>query len=436
MQQGKIAAAAAMLALACQAAFAAPADDVKALVEQNKSKEAYELGSQHPELLGNPEFDFYFGVAAVDDGHAGEGVLALERYLIQFPANRSARIELARAYFVLGEDARAREEFENVLKQSPPADVQLAVQRYLDAIRVRESRYRTTSLFYVEAGFGYDSNVNGGVSNANISLPVLGTVTVADAGIRKHDRFGNLAAGGQITHPVSPGFAVFGGFAVDAKINSREDEFNLLNSALAGGLSVIKDKDLYKLSASHSSLVVDTSRFRDINGVNGDWHHQLDELQSIQTSVQLAKFDYTGTNQVRNADYAGAGVNYRRVIVYKWQPVVNLGINLAKEHNTEGRPDLGRDIAGVRAGLGVTPGARWGVNAGLTYLDSHYSAPDAFLGETRRDRYYAFDGSVVYLVNKNWSARCELLVSNNRSNLSLYEYARDVVALKLRYEFK
>ena len=52
----------------------------------------------------------------VDSGHAGEGVLALERYLLQFPGNTAARVELARAYFVLGEYVRAREEFENVLR--------------------------------------------------------------------------------------------------------------------------------------------------------------------------------------------------------------------------------------------------------------------------------------------------------------------------------
>src|SRR3954469_8746323 len=105
-----------MAGLAAAGAYAAPADDLKSLVEQGKSKEAYELGSQHPEQLGNPDFDFFFGMAATDAGHAGEGVLALERYLVRFPDVPAARVELARAYFVLGEDARAREEFQNVLR--------------------------------------------------------------------------------------------------------------------------------------------------------------------------------------------------------------------------------------------------------------------------------------------------------------------------------
>ena len=89
------------------AAFAAPADDVKALIEKGDSAAAYALGKKNPQELGIPVFDFYFGVAAVDSGHAGEGVLALERYVTNFPDNLQARLELARGYFVLGEDLRA-----------------------------------------------------------------------------------------------------------------------------------------------------------------------------------------------------------------------------------------------------------------------------------------------------------------------------------------
>src|SRR5262245_36177730 len=163
---------------ACALAFAqtlcaAPADDVQALLEKGDAKGAYELGRQNRDQLGNPAFDFYFGIAAIDAGHAGEGVLALERYVLTFPDNVSARLQLARGYFALGEDARARQEFEALRALQPPADVAAAVDRFLDAIRLREARYTTSGGVYLEFGVGYDSNVNGGVQNANIFLPNL-----------------------------------------------------------------------------------------------------------------------------------------------------------------------------------------------------------------------------------------------------------------------
>ncbi|MBA2675576.1 hypothetical protein [Ramlibacter sp.] len=67
-------------------ALAAPADDIKNLLLQGKDKQAYELGRSAPAQLGEPAFDFYFGIAALNTGAPGEGVLALERYLLQFPA--------------------------------------------------------------------------------------------------------------------------------------------------------------------------------------------------------------------------------------------------------------------------------------------------------------------------------------------------------------
>jgi hypothetical protein len=55
----------AALALALPAQSAGIVEDVKALVEQGKSGQAYDLAARHPELLGDPAFDYYYGVAAV-----------------------------------------------------------------------------------------------------------------------------------------------------------------------------------------------------------------------------------------------------------------------------------------------------------------------------------------------------------------------------------
>ena len=126
--------------------IAAPADEVKALLEAGKASEAYLLAKKYPDALGDPGFDFYFGIASIDAGNAGEGVLALERYILTFPDNVAARLQLARGYFALGEDARAREEFEALQKLGPPADVSATIDRFLDAIRLRETRYTPIAL--------------------------------------------------------------------------------------------------------------------------------------------------------------------------------------------------------------------------------------------------------------------------------------------------
>lgn len=416
--------------------LAAPADEVGALIEKGNSAAAYALGKKHPEQLGIPAFNFYFGVAAVDSGHAGEGVLALERYVVNFPGNRRARLELARGYFVLGEDLRAREEFSDILKTSPPPDVVANIERYLDAIRARESSYRTTAGAYLEFGLGYDSNINGGVGNANVNLPNLGLVTIVPAGVEISRAFSQAVAGANIVVPVAPGIATFGSISGDYKMHTGDRIFDQGNIGVAGGFSYLSEKNLYRGTVSYSNLEVDYHRFRDASALTGEWMHQLDELQGINGSIQLADLDYTGNNDIRDSRLYSLGVGYRRAFIGKWSPMLTLSGGYSVEDNRAGRDDLGRDIYALRIGISGSPAPRWSVGTGLGIQWSDYSAQDVLFSTTRRDSYLSADIAVGYAVNRSLSLRGELLLSSNRSNIDLYDYRRDVIAAKVRYEFK
>ena len=418
------------------AALAAPADDLKALLDKGDAKGAYELARKHPGELGNPAFDFYFGVAAIDTGHAGEGVLALERYAANFPDNVQARLELARGYFVLGEDLRAREEFGEVLKAKPPPAVVANIERYLDAIRARESDYRTTAGAFIEFGLGYDSNINSGVSNANLSLPNLGLVTVSDSGVKIPAGLAQLTGGANVVHPIAPGVAVFGSATADFKMHDGHREFDQGNLGVSGGASYLKNTDLFRGTVSLNTLDVDHRRFRDVKGLTGEWVRQLDELQAVSGFAQYAALDYAGGNEVRDSQLAAIGAGYRRALIGPWRPLLTFSASAAQEDNRKNRDDLGRDIWSLRAAVGVTPAAKWALSAGVTVQRSDYEAQDPLFATTRRDKYYAADLTASYAVKRNLSVRGELLLSKNDSNIALFEYQRETLAVKVRYEFK
>lgn len=417
--------------------LAAPSDEIKALLEKGEPRAAYDLGRKYPDQFGEPAFDFYFGVAAINAGHAGEGVLALERYLLNFPENLQARLELARGYFVLGEDARAREEFEAVTRLKPPPEVQAGIDRFLDAIRARESRFRTTANLFLEIGLGYDSNINGGVGNANIVLPAFGLVTVTQAGVEQSAAFTHLAAGGQFTHPVAPGWSVFGGLGVESKLNhgSFESQFDLLTLAASGGVSLLRENDLYRLGAYYSDLKVDQGEFRDITGFAAEWQRQLDEFQSFSAALQYAELDYKGDNDVRDSHLSQLALGYRRAFIGPWQPLLSVNLYFGQEDNQRDRDDLSRNLYGFRVSLAGSPAPKWAASAGAFYQLSDYREPDPQLGVTRRDDYYGADLTVSYALTRSFSLRGEFLYSRNASNIALFEYDRNLVALKLRYDF-
>jgi hypothetical protein len=338
---------------------------------------------------------------------------------------------------VLGEDARAREEFEDLLKLSPPAETAATIERFLDAIRLRETRYKVSTGLFVEAGIGSDSNINGGVRNANISLPNLGDVVITPAGTRNADMFSHLGAGGYVTYPVAPGVALFGTGQAELKQHFTDSAFDQGTYNLSGGVSVLREKHLFRLGLNYNQITIDDTRYRESTGPSAEWQYQLDQRQAFSLSGQAARYRYAGANSVRDADFAGLSVGYRRLLPHRWQPILNASVNFGEENVlAAGRDDLSRRIGGLRLGLSFTPASKWGVSIGYTYQEARNKSPDAILTMRRVDNYHAVDGVVTYLLTKELSVRAEALVSDNRSNVSLYSFPRLVYAVKLRYEFQ
>ncbi len=412
---------------------ARPVDEVKALVQRGLFKEAYERGRRYPDQLGEPTFDYFYGLAAIDSGHAGEGTLALERYVITYPNDQAARLELARGYFLMQEDQRAREEFDRVLAANPPEGVRANIRKYLDAMRARESRYRTTFRFFAEAGAGYDSNVNGGVSNGNITLP-FGQVIVQDSGVKADNGFLTAAAGAQWSVPVAPGWSVFFGGSADTKNHLTQDTFDLRSLTASGGVSRLGEKDLLRLTAAFGSLTLDNTRYRDVGSLSGEWHRQTSSNRTWSALVQWAQLGYTGNNEARDADIFTVGAGVRQALGGAWNVAAQGGLTFGLEANRRNRDDLGRTLSGARLGLTASPQDRITFFATASLQNSEYLEADAFLARRRSDWYYALDAGSSYALDKQWSVRLELTAARNRSNIELYDFNRNVAAVKVRYE--
>ena len=86
-----------------------------------------------------------------------EAIASLRTILIDRPDLVRVRLELARAFFLKGEDSLARSHFERVLAGKQPPPVVANVQRFLAEIRARR---RWT--MYLGAAMSPDSNIGGG----------------------------------------------------------------------------------------------------------------------------------------------------------------------------------------------------------------------------------------------------------------------------------
>ena len=410
-------------------------DDVRRLVEGGKSQEAWAICSRI-EREAVDAADLWCGVAAVDVGRAGEGVLSIERYVLRHPEDVRARLELARAYYHAGDDVAARREFEAVRAIDPPPDVRAGIDRYLDALSVRESQYKTRVRGFVETGFGYDSNVNAGVAQANIALPVLGPVTVADFGVKRDDTFGWLAGSVQINKPVAPGWAIYAGLVGNGQFNLHESDFNIVQGAATIGASLQDGRSTYYGAYTHGELLVGGDRYRHADGASFEWRYAVNEFMTTSIVPQYARLGYSGDNSVRDSDFYALAASVRNVWLTTWQPVLNLSAVVGREDNREHRDDLGRDVYGASVDLTVTPSPQWALNAAFSFQRSRYQADMPLLGFARLDDNYAASVGALYFFTRDLSGRLEAQFYRNDSNLALFQYDRYVVAAKLRYDFR
>lgn len=158
---------AAFAAAAPVAAPATPVDDMtrlRTLVQQQQWDSARTLSTRMvAEYEGEPDFDFLYGLAALGSNNLDDAVFALQRVTAVQRNNDRARLELGRAYFAQQRWAEARQQFERVRSNNPPANVRANVDRYLEEIERREREALVAWKGTLSVTGLYDSNA------ANIS---------------------------------------------------------------------------------------------------------------------------------------------------------------------------------------------------------------------------------------------------------------------------
>ena len=146
------------------------AAQAKTLIQQRKYDEALALLNRLAQARTvHAETVFLYGLAAIGasqkpgipkkrrDALLDEAIGAFHSMLVKRPELIRVRLELARAFFLKGEDTLARRNFEQVLAGKPPAAVALNVNRFLGQIRARK---RWT--LRVGAALAPDTNIGAG----------------------------------------------------------------------------------------------------------------------------------------------------------------------------------------------------------------------------------------------------------------------------------
>jgi tetratricopeptide (TPR) repeat protein len=425
--------------LAAEAAMAQTSpEELARLLEEGRAEQAYQLAlEERAELEGEIAFDYYYGVAAVESGRVNEGAFALERVVMRRPGFAEARLQLGRAYFLMGDDRRAGEQFDAVMAQQPPAPVEAAVEQYRAAMRERADRYRTVVTGYVAGGLGSDSNVNSATSEDTIDT-VLGPVALAASGQERSDTFLRAAGGVELRRPVSAGASGFVSADLDSRSHADEDEFDTLRLDLRAGAVFHGERLQTRVSARAQRFDLDGEEYQSLLGLRVNALYRWSARTALIGGLQVNEID-NDASDIRDSTLTIASAGVTRAWSGAWRPVGSVSVFAGTEDpdddSTAAEAATERDLHGINAALRLQLAPAWQAGLRAQYRRSEYGAEFVILGETREEDYTELEVTLDWQPSARWQLGPRLLVAENDANTDLYQYDRTVFELRARYNF-
>lgn len=413
--------------------------EFKSLIKNGTPLQAYQYASQHlKQQEGDPEFDYLYGISAIESGEISKGIFALERVLIIQPKNHIARLELARGYFLLEEDVRAREEFTKTLKLNPPPAVKKNIQAFLDKIRLREKRYKASARAYVEVGAGYDTNVTAGPGDASFTSPIFGQLSLDSASLEADDAFYTLNTGAKLIHPVAPGQYLSLGADASLRYHGEREEFDTQLVSANVLATIIKGSNQYRIEGRIQKFFLGANFNRQTMSMSAEWQHKYDDNVTLSASGYWANSTYTdqATRDARSL-ISSFGITRKFNASYKPVIFVNaiIGRDDALEDGQAAKSTASKGILGLRTGAQVQITPRFSLLASVLVQDNDYRAENVLHGKTREDTLYTASLAGTWLLADKWRLRGSVNYITNQSNISINSYDRIESGVSLRYDF-
>ncbi len=429
-----------LLAATAPAVLGQPAELGRAqeLVREGKAEEAWQLLSPlERQYAGQPQFDFVLAVAALESGRPNLATFILERVIVASPGHVAARLELARAYFALGDFERAEREFDFVLGTDPPAPVRALIARYREKLRDAPAARAAEALLsaYLEGTLGRDTNANAAAARGSLFIPSLGTELIFDPQFsRRADEFAALGAGLEYAKPLGGSLTLLA--AADMRQRWHEDLKAVDSSAVDVRLGLkqrLDARDSLQYTVHHGEFDVDRPRYERSQSAIVEWSRALGTHARLALSAHGYRIRYVQEEaQASSSNLFGLGANGAYVLDAATRTVALGGVFIATDKAVGERADGDRRLYGLSGSLQRLLYPRTDVFASLAALDSDYRRTNPDFNVTRRDRVLDATLGLSWQFADGWWLRPQVTRTVHRSNIEVNDYRRTEASLTVR----
>ncbi len=387
-----------------------------------------QLASLEERYAGDVDYDYGYGSVAVDTGNFSQAVFPLQRAVATQPDFAGARLELARAYYGVGDNESARREFTRLRDEQPPPRVEEMIHQYLDAIDRRAVEYQQQQSAYAELSAGHDSNANG----ATDSQVFLG-FNLNDRSRATSSAYYGLNLGGLFSYPLAPGWRT----QADAQFSTRQvpdAPFVDSNQARAGAaLEWRNGTTTVNGTASYSYAELDGQENNNNTALDLATSILLSESWQLGLGARRAALRFVDALSVQDVDSTLVSVALSTSTDrFQWSG----GLTGGKDDAVQPGSPFSRSLFGARLSAFMNTGNSRYLQASVAGLQSNYD--DLFFGSERKDTQYSAQLGLEWrdFPVRLWGIKTQLTYVDNRSDIVIYDYDRFDIGLALRREFR
>lgn len=437
-----------------------PLREADALLKNGKPADAYTLLEPLEfERAGEVRFDYLLGIAALDSGKADKATLAFERVLAVDPNFAGARLDMARAYYQLGDLPRAKTEFEEVLKQNPPEAARVTIQKYLDAIAAHDQAKQTRISGYVEGVVGHDSNIANSSTQTFTFAPTspwsgLFPGNQLPPGAKLTGTYEGINAGAEISHSLNANWGVYAGADLRQHGNMTQTAYDTLSTDGRAGVMYAEEKNIYKLSLTGGQLYTANSMRRDSLGLSAEWQHVFSPADQMSAFAQYGESRAAGfpptspTTDARiegDTDQIVVGAGWVHILADGKQALFG-SLYIGKELDVApvispglpngGRADGKKRFEGLRVGGQAAMVEQVDGIVSLGWQSANYGNQNNLIMDNRSEKIYDLTVAANWRLDKLWTVKPQVAFSKKESNIALYSFDRTDVSLTLRRDFR
>jgi tetratricopeptide (TPR) repeat protein len=421
-------------------------DLARALIAQGNAGAAYALLEPREfDRAGDIEFDTLLGIAALDSGNPDKATLAFERVLAVDPNAAGARLDMARAYFALGDLARTRQELDVVAQNNPPPAARAVIEKYLAAIAERERINTTVVTGYVEGFAGYDNNITAVV--ADFGNAVLATYNLAGFqptgnAVMRHSAVLGGGGGFEVIHQLSDAWSASGAADVHYRNVAAANNYSSEQLDMRGSASYTVGADVMRGGLSLQSYAQRTdvpTDDRNALGINLEWRHVYSDRDQTSLFGVATRQRYPDI-AVDDVDSALFGIGWLHLFEGSHKPLLYASVSSGQDN---ARTQLANGADNSRRYAGGRLYGQWSPNDNID-LFANFGVLD------RSDRSMYARSTIIAFGNDrigdatlgcnwrpwpNWTVRPQATYTENRSNVALSSFHRTEATVAVRYDF-